>query len=423
MSDFPTPPRSDWDDARLDASFRQRCGGALPSGLPDRIHAALAEQSRAPRSWLPVAPIAAAATILVAIGILVIGSNLAPVGPTPSPTSRPSFVATATPGLTTAPASSALSRLPWPFPDRVTSGDTTYDVLTVDEAVATRDTDASARSIAVAGWESFATDIRFCTIARPGILGQLENQCVFNRWLADAPQPMSSWYDPPVTPAFRFAWERGVKDDEIRFAGGSFPRGSHTAEVLVGHFHDPLVGQCDPASRRQCDSVFVVTDVPWTLTAATFRPPPPESTFAPMTVDEAVGVRDAADSPAELAVGGWYVRNIVPCPPLPSAQVPLEDCMNDFTWLMANPEQLAVLASDGSGSVQAPTGPAISLVLGERVAPQTSAPVFSLAIGHFRDAGAADCPPGGRALACERRFVVDIILELPAPAGSPGTSP
>jgi hypothetical protein len=423
----PQAPPEPWSDARLDEAFRTAFNGGPPVGLAGRVGARVHVTPRGISGfWPSLRQLGAVSVIAFALAVIVVGMQLRDLGPRPS-VAGPSRSSTPGPTSATAQATrSPASRLPWPFPDQVSSGHASYEVNTVAEALEIRTADPTDRTIAVAGWESYARQARFCTIALPGILGQLENQCVYNRWLASVAEPDTSWYDPPITPAFRFAWDPGLTPDAIRFAGGSFPRGSHTAQVLVGHFHDALADQCNAEDRVSCSSVFVVTDVAWTLTAATFTLPPAGTSMTPMTVEEAVGVRDNGDrlDAAELAVGGWFERNIVPCRgPLGSAQIPLEDCSNDFTWLMSGPEVLDVEASDGSGSIHPPRGPALSLVLGDLAIGQTSQPVHRMAIGHFRDARAADCPAGDRRTACEGRFVVDILLAIPPPSAEPTATP
>jgi hypothetical protein len=414
-----------WDDTRLDAAYAARFDRPTPPGLANGLAGRLASTPRPTWSggWAGLREAAPVLIVAIAVVVLAVGISLptlrpiAPASPPAAggPTTSPS-PASASPG----PSESA--PLPWPFPAEVSSDGATYDVMTVDAAIAVRDGDPADRMLAVAGWESFATDVRFCTIALPGILGQLENQCVYNRWLADVPEPLTSWYDPPVRPAFRIAWDPGLGDDAIRFAGGSFPRGSHTAHVLVGHFHDPLAGQCTAEIRDDCDATFVVTDIAWSLTAATFSPPPTNLSIVSMSVDEALGVRDNGDAPVELAVGGWYLRETVPClAVLTNAVRPLEDCINGFTWLMANPESLHALNPDGSGSIHPPAGPAFNLAFDVDSPSPEEVPLYRVLVGHFHDVRAAGCPDGERRTRCDRVFVVDAVWVVDAPP--PTTAP
>ena len=404
-------PDEAWADSRLDAAFRGAFDREPPASLGGQIAEALRPgPSRSARSRLvgwAAAAAAVAALLIVSISFLPNGDGPADSGGIGSTSSGPS--GTRGPGPTD-PLTTAIA---WPFPDRVASGDNQWTVMTVSAAIAVRASEPAPRTIAVAGWESYATEARYCTIALPGILGQLENQCAYNRWFADVPQPSMVWYDPPILPAFRIAWDQGVGDDAIRFAGGSFPRGSHTAHVLIGHFHDALADECGAEVRDRCSATFVVTDVAWTLTLATLHAPPSEPTVEPMSVDEAIGVRDGGDSSEELAVGGWYFRGVVPCLLyLTNAQRPLEDCVNPATWLMADPERLAVRATDGSESIKPPIGAAFNLAFEVQPAAAENEPVEVIFVGHFHDPRAADCAPARR-VACDRLFVVDAVLRAP----------
>lgn len=131
-----------------------------------------------------------------------------------------------------------------------------------------------------------------------------------------------------------------------------------------------------------------------------------------ISVAEAIGIRDADASAREVTVGGWYTFNPVPCPALPDPTSPLEDCAVDFTWLMAAPEQLHELASDGSGSIHPPAGPGINAVLAyvDWSSPSGDRAIPVVFVGHFHDRRAAACPAGDRKMRCETRFVVDSIL-------------
>jgi len=415
----------DWDDTRLDAAFRAAFRHAAPATLMDRVAEEVGKRARRP-IW-PRRPFFAPSVLAGVALVAVLALTASLTGVSPRPTPGASSVAAATNGATASqpsPEATLTTRVTWPFPGRVTVGGETYGTMTVGDAENVRAAGGGPVSIAVAGWESFATEDRFCTLALTGLLGRLENRCVYNFWLGDTLQPTSPWYDPPIQPAIRFVWATDWQPDPagIRFRGGSRPNGSGLAVVLVGHFDDPVAAQCRPDVIDQCRSTLVVDKIAWTLTAATFTVPPAMTSGAanaPMSVEEAIGFRDETASSAELAVGGWFEENPVPCPQVVDAQQPLEDCIWNFTWLMRDPEPLSVTASDGSGSIRRPSGPAISLVVDGVSGPTIGQLAYVLAVGHFRDPRSATCPAGDRRTACEQRFVVDYLFGFPAPAASP----
>lgn len=121
------------------------------------------------------------------------------------------------------------------------------------------------------------------------------------------------------------------------------------------------------------------------------------------SVVEALSLRDAG-SPDRIAVFGWGVRFLVPCPMAPDAFQPLEDCVYHFTWLMAGPEDLWTANPDGSSTLHPPVGPAFNLTDGP---PEAGAPQAIVFIGRFHDPRAALCPAGDRRAACDRLFIVE----------------
>ena len=136
------------------------------------------------------------------------------------------------------------------------------------------------------------------------------------------------------------------------------------------------------------------------------------------TVIEALGIR-AAGSSERIAVGGWFVAFAVPCPMVPDAVLPLEDCGAGFSWLMAVPERLDTTLADGSGSIRQPLGPAFNVIAD--LAHDGTVQAF-VVIGHFHDAAAARCPAGERRQRCEGRFVVESVAWV-GPTAAPGARP
>jgi hypothetical protein len=148
------------------------------------------------------------------------------------------------------------------------------------------------------------------------------------------------------------------------------------------------------------------TPVPASVTA-----PGTDETRTVLSVAEALEIRDTTTDEREIAVGGWIAFYPVPCAQIPDATW-AENCAVSFTWLMAAPEELRSLNSDGSGSIHPPTGPGFNLVLeyvdwdAARGDPRTRV----VLIGHFHDRRAAACPEGERRARCENVFVVDSVL-------------
>lgn len=408
-----TDLQGDWDDARLEAAYRSRFGKEEPAGLRERIEGDLERRQSARSgltwvhrsSWLGLAAAAAA----VAFVALIAGAGLQ----RPTPTSGIGTSRAPTPGPSSVGTTGTASTVPWPFPDTVSASGDTYGVLTIDQAEAIREVNGAAEEIAVGGWMSYGTDYRFCTVSRSELAGQLADQCNNNRWLSAVLQPTSAWYDPPDPPAFRVIANSHAADADIRFQGGGVPRASGLAIVYVGHFHDPAAIECSADARALCTATFVVDQVPWTLNIDNLVAPPAGTAVQPMSIDEALSVRDAGLQ-REIAVAGWLEALTVPCPmPFPSTISPLEDCINGFTWLMQDREELQVLASDGSGSVHGPAGPAFNLVYASNLPARDATAAFVLLFGHFHDPQAAACPAGPRRTACGNQFVVDAF----APAG------
>ena len=392
-------PRADWDDGRLDAAFRARFGVTPPPHLTRRVIGRLALMRR--RAWplgMPAQLASAVAVAIVAIvGMSVLGVRGPSASTTPS-TPGPSFRAEPSP---TSSAVAVVRGPGWPFPDRVRSPQGEYPVASVQEAIAERNSNAEPIEIAVGGWQADASARRFCelVLADPG--SQLQSACANDRWLGAAPQPDVVWSEaPPEQPAIRILavnWRPGAAD--IRFEGNS------VGAVMVGHFHDPMTAQCRPTNRNLCDATFIVDDVVWTLTPTALRVPPPDTALSAFSVAEALEIRDSGSS-LEIAAFGFYVSMPVPCPHPAGQFWPLEDCLFDHTWLMANPEQLDVVASDGSGSIHPPSGPAFNLATFG--GPSGSGePVGSVVVGHFNDPLSDQCPAGPRRVACQQRFVVD----------------
>jgi hypothetical protein len=418
---------ADWDDARVDAAYRARFDVQPPSGLAHRIAAEL--EPHPVWRWFGQVPgfmrtaISGALLVAVLVTTASIG-GMNTVGPLASTAGLPSgaLPAGSAGGTSATPTGNGRpDALGWPFPDTVTTSRGDFTVMSVDQAVAVRAGNAGPVEIAVGGWQSDSKDVRFCTFVPSTLVGQLESQCVNNRWLAASPEPNTGWYTPPVLPAIHIALgiRRGPLGDPgiIHFQGGA------VAVVMLGHFHDPAASQCGADTAQFCTDTFVVDEQPWVLSTSGHRAAPSDAGLEPMSVSEAIDVRDGGAA-TEIAVGGWFSAYAVPCPMLLDSHPPLENCVANFTWLMENPEELAALASDGSGSIGPPEGPAFNLIFDNATVPAYGAvPVRMTLVGHFNDARASECPAGVRRIACSNKFVIDEFLFVDSGAGGSAPSP
>jgi hypothetical protein len=140
-------------------------------------------------------------------------------------------------------------------------------------------------------------------------------------------------------------------------------------------------------------------------------------------VTDAIAVRDAGVDDRELAVQGWFAREIASCPaPLTKPINPLQTgCPDGFVWLMKEAESLVHQSGDHT-SFGAPTGPALNPDFDdidgswEPTDPGfdtngDSTPTDVVLVGHFDDRRAALCPEAEVA-ACRDRFVVHAVASV-----------
>jgi hypothetical protein len=140
--------------------------------------------------------------------------------------------------------------------------------------------------------------------------------------------------------------------------------------------------------------------------------PGTNQTQSVLSVAQALEIRETTTDEREIAVGGWLASFPVPCAQIPDATM-FETCAVAFTWLMAAPEQLRSLQSDGSGAIHPPKGSGFNLALlfVDWVPPAGDAPTYVALTGHFHDRRASACAEGKRRAHCEDVFVVDSVLE------------
>jgi hypothetical protein len=209
------------------------------------------------------------------------------------------------------------------------------------------------------------------------------------RWLWPAPRRRGGWMTSPLT---------GLAVLGLALIAVSV--------VWVGSPRPPLVTSAGPTGPS---GSIAASGTSWPAEVTV----PGSSGLQPvLSVRDAIGVRDGESAPREIAVGGWFVLNPVPCPLLPNGTSQLEDCIADYTWLMASPEDLSSHASDGSGSIHPPVGPGINPILAwvDWLPPTDGRPIPVVFAGHFHDSRASGCPAGDRRTRCEERFVVDSIV-------------
>jgi len=252
-----------------------------------------------------------------------------------------------------------------------------------------------------------------------------------------AREPLSAWDDARIAAAFRARFDQPapanlaarMRSELLRSRRApSLPTWFRTAIagiaavalVLViviagtrlpvtGPGASPTSGATSPSPSLAPDTNAPASETETPIAAlfpATVPDPGTSAPIAVTSVDQAVGVRDSGVDTATVAVGGWFVRNVVPCAAHPGNS-PLESCVVDFTWLMAAPEQLSVTDASGAGSIHQPVGPAINVVTDFRAAHEGT-PEAVVLIGHFDDAQSSACAVLDVQL-CRDRFVATAV--------------
>jgi len=137
---------------------------------------------------------------------------------------------------------------------------------------------------------------------------------------------------------------------------------------------------------------------------SSIRPSGSDATYAVLSVADAAAIRDRGVDDREIAVAGWYQPpRPIPCPLLPDAVQPLEDCALITSWLLPRTDLL------DPGPIGAPSVPMIKPVTAWQPSSTASIPAAVVFVGHFDDSRAAQCPAGERRVRCQDRFVVDIV--------------
>jgi uncharacterized Zn-binding protein involved in type VI secretion len=131
----------------------------------------------------------------------------------------------------------------------------------------------------------------------------------------------------------------------------------------------------------------------------------------PITVSQAIAIRDGARDDTELAVAGYAVAPGVPifCTLALSGKPALDQCPNTLTWLSDQRPAPAVGAT-----VSRPSGPAMNLLVQPesilQIAPG-AAPFPVVAIGHFDDHRSGASCPSPEVVRCQKNYIVDAIVD------------
>jgi hypothetical protein len=414
--------RTEWDDARLDAAFRNRFSVVTPANLGERIHHGLAG-ARPTRWTLRLSPFATGVAVAVAIvAVVVVGSSLLNVGPGKSPT----------PGVTSPNPSSSPASPPVTGQSEVTPPKTLLRVTTkpvslpsggtVDmpdqaqnltvqsaaDAIAVRDRGVDSSELAVSGW--FERNVVPCALRVDN--AELDKCSYDFTWLMAAPEQLS------VTDATGAGSVHAPVGPAINLVTDWLPAKMGVPEqvALFGHFDDPAAARCSPDRQQVCRDRFVVDLVAWTVGSLPSDVPGFLDELTVKSVAQALAWRDNSDEPgAELAVAGWYdpVLASLNCnefwaPPL------MGYCATVNQYLMAGPEP--IVQGRQQAPVVTPTSLAFNVAFGgggglqpsgrQMPDPGEFAPTEIVLIGHFRDRRAALCPADVRQV-CLDTFVVD----------------
>jgi hypothetical protein len=169
---------------------------------------------------------------------------------------------------------------------------------------------------------------------------------------------------------------------------------------------------------------FVIDDRSGTIleidrdgTSVAWVPPTATMVGRPMTVSEAIDLRDQHLDDTELAIRGiaWAPSGPIACSFVAPSSPAAAACPDNFAWIA---EQHPL----GSGSeFRQPIGPAFNLLIRPetyRAIELTEATADVTVLGHFGDHRAAQCERE-QVEGCRRNFLVDAILDPSAPSVDP----
>lgn len=248
-------------DLRLSSAFRSLDLPAADPRLRDTLDALRArgparDAHRTRQRWL--APLAAAASIAVAVALVISQLGVVPFGPAPSPTPSPSPATTLSP--TPGPSTEAWNA---------------YTVATLLEARAAGD--VGAEQVLVVGWWTDVRPDAACGTPSPsplivacgdGQFGLTEDEEPIGTWVGDefvpTDGPAFTPLLPPELPTPGIGRSLiGLVDED----GNPHPPVSAT---VVGQFESPLADACPAELRQACRDRFVIDEIIWADVA---RPP------------------------------------------------------------------------------------------------------------------------------------------------------
>jgi len=288
-----------WDDERLDAAFHARFDRPAAEALAHDIHVRIAGTAPArfgvPRIGQPWS-LAAAAIVVVLVGAaMILPAALSLPGASAKPSALPSNAATAAPGASATPTEQALPGSVFGLP-----------IVSVRDAIATRDAGANDAEIAVRGW--FTPPAGISCPARPDApVSPVQLECPDQlEWLTEDAESLVhvTGGQTDVTGPKGL----GLNPDLDNLETGWFPDlprsgadgGSTPADVvLVGHFDDYRSALCPGSEVAACRDRFVVDAVPFVHGEAQPRSTvlAADATASSVADIEAVVATEAPDSP------------------------------------------------------------------------------------------------------------------------------
>jgi hypothetical protein len=181
------------------------------------------------------------------------------------------------------------------------------------------------------------------------------------------------------------------------------------ALILVAALSGPYIGRPTPGTSGLPGG---------TPTGSAAPDPVLEALGAPISVSEALAIRDSEVNQQEIVVEGFLsAQPILPCPFEPGPRNPTHlRCSENLQWLMEEPEDLYGTTKPGSNELRPPNGPALhpsfALVDSPVVPlpePDNTLPVPVVLLGHFHDRRARLCDASERE-GCEQTFLVDRVV-------------
>lgn len=274
-------------DLRLSAAFRSLDLPAAAPRLTETLDglrvAGPAQGSRASqRPW--IVPLAAAASIVVAVALVVSQLGIVPFGPSPSPTPSPTPVPTSTPS-----------------PNAIPTQNTGWPAYTVGTLLTARAAgDVGGEQVLVIGWWTDLRPDAACGTPSPSPLIIACGDGQFG--LTDSETPMGTWdgnvFVPTDGPAFTPLLPPGLPTPGLGRSliglrdenGDPHPPVSTT---VVGRFDSQLADACPAELRQACRDRFVIDEIIWA-----------EASSRPVITPNPSAAAPAPDDPPPATVPG-----------------------------------------------------------------------------------------------------------------------